>query len=219
VAEVLIGERVVIVLQTAAGGYTPLERGEIVASRLQSATSGEVRAEEVRVAAIESGHAVYVGDQIIVAVYEREAEAHAATTEALANSWRGNIIAALGSAPTEQPAAPAPGPEAPAPAAAPAAGAGETPPAAAAATVDWTGSAQKLVPIFSLETGGVYVGAAEVAGPQSQVDKVKGVAELRLDFRNVGRIYAYIPTSRIGGLDRVQGVSVWATGDVKLLNF
>jgi hypothetical protein len=87
--------------------------------------------------------------------------------------------------------------------------------------VDWEGSAQKWVPIFSLESKGVYLGAAQVAGPPAQVGKVKGVAELRLRFKDIGRIYAYIPVSTISltKLDRVQGVSVWATGDLQLVDF
>ncbi len=105
--------------------------------------------------------------------------------------------------------------------------AAEAPPAAgdakpaAADEVDWTGTAQKWVPIFSLESGGVYVGAAQIAGPPAQVAKVKGVAELRLNFQNLARIYAYIPVSTISltKLDRVQGVSVWATGDIRLVKF
>ncbi|UCC69571.1 MAG: hypothetical protein JSV79_06630 [Armatimonadota bacterium] len=89
---------------------------------------------------------------------------------------------------------------------------------AAAPAVDWVGTAQKWVPIFSLETEGVYLGAAQVAGPTSQVEKVKGVAELRLNFKNIGRIYTYVPVSTISltKLARVQGVSVWAIGDLQL---
>ena len=89
---------------------------------------------------------------------------------------------------------------------------------AAAAAVDWVGTSQKWVPIFSLETEGVYVGAAQVAGPTSQVGKVKGVAEVRLSFKDVGRIYAYVPVSTISltKLKRVQGVSVWAIGDLQI---
>jgi hypothetical protein len=87
--------------------------------------------------------------------------------------------------------------------------------------VDWNGTAQKWVPIFSLESGGVYLGAAQIAGPPAQVAKVKGVAEMRLNFQNLARIYAYIPVSTISltKLDRVQGVSVWATGDLRLVKF
>ncbi|UCC67219.1 MAG: hypothetical protein JSV79_08750 [Armatimonadota bacterium] len=226
VSEVLIGERVVIVLRTTAGGYTPLERAEIVANRLRSAMARSMEQYEVEAAPVPGGHGVYMDDQLIVAVYSTEADAHGATTEALASLWRDNISIALGAEVAEEPSGEAPQAEAePAPEPAPA---GEQGPASAAEVqaiaepevVDWTGASQKLVPVFSLEREGVRLGMAQVAGPTSQVEKVKGVAQLRLDFKHIGRIYAYIPVSSISTkLDRVQGVSVWALVDVKVLNF
>jgi len=230
VAEVLIGERVVIVLRTAAGGYTPVERAEIVANRLRSAMAASVEHYDVEAAPLPAGHGVYMNDQLIVAIYGTEANAHGATTEALANLWRDNIVIALGAEVAEEPplegpyAEPEPSPE-PAPAEEPVeeepvASVAEVQPAAEPETADWTGAAQKLVPVFSLEREGVRLGMAQVAGPTSQVAKVKGVAQLRLDFKNIGRVYAYIPVSSISTkLDRVQGVSVWALVDVKVLNF
>ena len=230
VAEVLMGENVVIVLRTYAGGYSPLERAEIVAERLRAALEGEVGAEEVQPQPVTAGYGLYVGDRLIVSVYQGEATAHEATPEALARLWGDNIVRALGlepAPPAEEPPAaeeltpaeePAPAEEAAAVPSEPAAAAAEPP---AEAALDWTGSAQKWVPIFSLESEGVYLGAAQIAGPKSQVDQVKGVAELRLNFRRLGRIYAYIPVRTISlqKLDRVQGVSVWATGDLKLVDF
>jgi len=245
VAEVLIGDRVVIVLRTSAGGYTPLERAEIVANRLRSALSEEVAAEDVQARPILSGHGVFAANRLIVAVYESEAAAHEASPESLAKLWRDNVLLALSlplpeEASEEEPpveetpgsgeaAAPGSG-EAPAPGAAEqpegpvSTGQAAAPEAATAAeptALDWMGTAQKWVPIFSLEREGVRIGFAQVAGPTSQVEKVKGVAQLRLDFQRIGRIYAYIPVSTISvtKLDRVQGVSVWALADVKVLNF
>ncbi|MCJ7823040.1 MAG: hypothetical protein MUQ26_08210 [Armatimonadetes bacterium] len=92
--------------------------------------------------------------------------------------------------------------------------------AAEAPAVDWTGSAQKTVPVFSAENDGLRLGVAQVAGSASQVSKVQGVAELRLNFQNLGRVYVYIPVSSISvKLDRVQGVSVWALAGLKVLSF
>ncbi|MGD0112795.1 MAG: hypothetical protein ABSD48_13125 [Armatimonadota bacterium] len=87
--------------------------------------------------------------------------------------------------------------------------------------LDWTGTAQKWVPIISVEQGGLSVGAAQIAGPTAQVEKVKAVAQLRLEFKSIARIYAYIPvaTLSVTKLDRVQGVSVWATGDLRIIKF
>lgn len=218
VAEVLLAQRVVMVLRTYAGGYSPLERAEIVAERLRVALEGEVVAEEVRAQPVTAGYGLYIADRLIVSVYAGEAAAHAATPEALARLWGDNIVRALGLEPAPPAQEPTPVEEAAAVASEPEAAAEETP---AAAAVDWTGSAQKWVPIFSLESEGVYLGAAQIAGPTSQVDQVKGVAELRLNFKNLGRIYAYVPvrTISVTKLDRVQGVSVWATGDLKLVDF
>jgi len=229
VAEVLIGERPVIVLRTSAAGYSPLERAEIVANRLRTAMTSEIRVEDVKVGSVPSGEGLYIRDQLVVAVYRPEAEAHGATPAALARLWRDNILLALGlEAPEEQ--APQEGAEAAPPAAqeAPAGGAAEGAAETAAVAeaevepeeVDWTGTAQKWVPIFSLEREGARVGMAQVAGPTDQIDQVKGVYQLRLDFRNIGRVYAYVPVSTISTkLNRVQGVSVWALADIKVLGF
>ena len=85
---------------------------------------------------------------------------------------------------------------------------------------NWDAWAQKTVPVFSAENDGLRLGVAQVAGSASQVAKVKGVAELRLNFRNVGRVYVYIPVSSISTkLERVQGVSVWALAGLKVLSF
>jgi hypothetical protein len=225
VAEVLRGERLVIVLRTPAGGYSPLERAEIVTNRLRAALATEVKPEEVTVSSIPSGAALSIRGEMIVAIYQPEADAHGATPTALARLWRDNILLALGhevvepqsdqaiaeeGQATEQ-AAPTPGEASPQET-------GETP---AADVVDWTGSAQKWVPVFSLETEGARIGMAQIAGTTAQVDRVKGVYELRLDFERIGRIYAYIPvgTLSITKLDRVQGVSVWALADIKVLGF
>jgi len=240
VAEVLIGERPAIVLRTSSAGYTPLERAEIVANRLRTAMASEIQVEDVKVGSVPSGQGLYIRDQLVVAVYQPEAEAHGATPAALAGLWRDNILLALGYEVPKEPALPAaePAPQegaevspeegaeaAPGAEEAPAGGAAEE--AAAAAEmeaepeeVDWTGTAQKWVPIFSLELEGARVGMAQVAGPPEQIDQVKGVYQLRLDFKSIGRVYAYVPVSTISTkLNRVQGVSVWALADIKVLGF
>jgi hypothetical protein len=214
--EVLIGDMVVIRLLTADGQYYPEDRAEIVAGRLQAALAAEPSADRVTVTAIDSARAIYIADQLIVTVSEAEATAHGTTPVALAGMWRENILTAANLQPPAAEGQTAP----PSPSEVVPAGATATS-QAASGEVDWSGAAQKWVPIFSLESGGAYVGAAQIAGPTAQVAKVKGVAELRLNFENIGRIYAYIPTSSINvaKLDRVQGVSVWATGDLRIIEF
>jgi len=233
VAEVLIGERPVIVLRTSSAGYTPLERAEIVANRLRTAMASEIQVDDVKVGSVPSGQGLYIRDQLVVAIYQTEAEAHGATPAALAGLWRNNILLALGHEVPEESApqegaeeGPEEGAEAPPTAQeVPAGGAAEEAAAAAETEaepeeVDWTGTAQKWVPIFSLELEGARVGMAQVAGPTDQIDQVKGVYQLRLDFKSIGRVYAYVPVSTISTkLNRVQGVSVWALADIKVLGF
>jgi cobalamin biosynthesis Mg chelatase CobN len=237
VAEVLVGDQVVMELRASGGGYSPLERAEIVAGRLRAAMAKDFNAEGVQVRSVLSGHGLYIDNGLIVTVDKKEGDAHGKSTEALATEWRANLLEAMGMETAEEESSaggPAAAPEsAPgeAPGGAEASPGSDQPSATATAAsetaapteppLDWTGTAQKWVPIFSLETEGAYIGAAQIAGPKSQVDKVKGVAELRLNFRNLGRIYAYIPVSTISvsKLNRVQGVSVWATGDLELVNF
>ena len=86
---------------------------------------------------------------------------------------------------------------------------------------DWDTVVKKIVPVFSLEREGVFLGAAQVAGPKEQVEKVKGVAQLQLDFRGFARIRVYLPVSSISitHLSRVQGVSVWALIEARLAEF
>jgi len=208
-AQVLVGSALVIELVRSAGGYSPLERAAAIADRLEETLESELRPSDLSVSRIGGGHALYGRDRMIAAAYAVDAGAAETTTRRLALKWRDNLAAALTGSDTPATTGPATASGSPSVAAT---GRGE---------VDWSGTAQKWVPIFSLETEGLYVGAAQVAGPTAQVEKVKGVAELRLDFQGVARIYAYVPTSTISltKLERVQGVSVWATGDLQLVEF
>ncbi len=211
--EVLIGEQSVMLLRTATADLSPKDRADIIANRLRAALGETTDPSRVYTAQLVIGEsaydAVYVGDRVITAVTKTEADAHGATTRALATLWRDNIARALGE---EQPPSPPPAEQT----------TDGTQPSSqpAKAAVDWTGTAQKWVPIFSLETSRAAIGAAQVAGPTAQVNKTKAVMQLRLDFKGFGRIYAYVPVSHISTkLDRVQGVSVWAVGDVRLVKF
>jgi hypothetical protein len=86
---------------------------------------------------------------------------------------------------------------------------------------DSSTTATKVVPIIS---GGIgsrnAVGAAQVMGPRSQVDKVQAVAQLEQDlFGREVRIRAMIPisTREIGSnISRVDGVGVSGIVDLKL---
>jgi hypothetical protein len=91
--------------------------------------------------------------------------------------------------------------------------------AEAEAAPSWESDAQKWVPIFSVQNTTVRLGAAQIAGPRRQVDQTKAVAQLQLHFRGIARVRVYIPVRSISTrLDRVQGVAVWATADLRVLS-
>lgn len=78
----------------------------------------------------------------------------------------------------------------------------------------------KVVAIISVGKG-TYIGAAQVSGPASQVQRVKAVAQLETKFPLVGntRLKALIPvesTDVIKDIKRVSGVGVSAIIDIKL---
>jgi uncharacterized protein YwlG (UPF0340 family) len=78
--------------------------------------------------------------------------------------------------------------------------------------------ATKVVPIISAGTG-TQVGAVQVMGPPSQVDKVSAVAQIEGNLRAFDiRIRALVPvaTKNITNIKRIPGVGISGLIDVKL---
>lgn len=76
----------------------------------------------------------------------------------------------------------------------------------------------KVVPIISAGSG-THVGAAQVMGPASEVQKVRAVAQVEgTIFGGVVRIKALIPvsTTSVSNIRRVDGVGVSAIIDIKI---
>ncbi|MDI6772234.1 MAG: hypothetical protein QME77_06550 [bacterium] len=82
----------------------------------------------------------------------------------------------------------------------------------------------KVVPILSISIGvsspgGAYVGAAQVSGPRSAVDRVEAVAVIEADFQAAFRIKAFVPVDNLKpweSLRRVPGVGVSAIVDIRI---
>ncbi len=82
----------------------------------------------------------------------------------------------------------------------------------------------KVVPILSISIGignpgGAYIGAAQVSGPASAVNKVEAVALLEADFQTAFRIKAYVPVDNLQpwkAFRRVPGVGVSAIIDIRI---
>ena len=80
--------------------------------------------------------------------------------------------------------------------------------------------ATKVVPVVSVGRG-IYVGAAQVVGPEEAIKKVKAVAQVEAKYQWRWRMHVYLPVSTErpkGKVDKwvVKGVGVSALIDVKL---
>jgi len=76
----------------------------------------------------------------------------------------------------------------------------------------------KVIPIVSVGSG-TSIGAAQVAGPKAEVDKVKAVAELSVSFMGRIGVRVLVPIDSTNPLERfrrVQKVGVSAVIDYKL---
>ena len=74
---------------------------------------------------------------------------------------------------------------------------------------------KKIVPIISVGSN-LSVGAAQVAGAERDVNKVKAVAQIETDYKDKARIKILVPIQTekvIQKIDRVPGVSVIAVAD------
>ena len=198
--EVVVNGAVVMRIRTAAGGYSATQRAEQVADRLNKAFAAGITWQDFRVGEMNRETALLDSRGELIATADRfHAQANGTTPFLLARAWDTNLIQALGGevprdAPTEAAAA-----------------------TAAASEVNWEAQDNKVVPIFSIGTPGISIGAARVSGPKVEVSRVKAVAQVEVEFKNVLRAHVFIPVSSISTkLDRVQGVSVSALIDYNM---
>ena len=75
----------------------------------------------------------------------------------------------------------------------------------------------KVVPIVSLG-GGAHVGAAQVTGPSSEVERVEAVAQIEASFNSVARVKGLVPidSKNPSTANRIQGVGISAIIDLKI---
>ncbi len=195
VGEVLMGDTVVVRLVASAGGFTPGERAQIVASRLMNAMGQGHTWQDVRTERIGSQYALYMGNNLLVTADPRAARAQNVTVAQLAGQWRGNVQTALRVTGTPV-----------------VAGTTETWPS-------WTNPGNKVVPIISAGSPGVRLGAAQVVGPQERIAQVQAVFQVDLEFQRAARIRVFVPSSSLTALNRVQGTAVSALLQYTLFRF
>jgi hypothetical protein len=90
-AEVRVADKAALRLYTANGGLSPLQRADIVASRLQSQQGRGVSPSSYRAEATGSQWWVVSGSEKLVHATEEEARAHKSSPRALAASWAENL--------------------------------------------------------------------------------------------------------------------------------
>lgn len=75
----------------------------------------------------------------------------------------------------------------------------------------------KVVPIVSVGNN-AYIGAAQITGPASEIERVKAVAQLEASFNGVARVKGLVPIDRMNpvGANRIQGVGISALVDLKI---
>jgi len=201
--EVLVDGKVSLRIRSSAGGYSAPTRAEQVAARLNEALDRGATWQSLRTGKSHGEVAVLAGNDLIVTADDFHARANGTTRYGLAKMWEANLARSLQSVPGAPPVQQA------------------SAASAASPAVDWSEGGKKIVPILSVGTPGLRVGAAQVVGPKTQVEQVKAVAQLDLTFRDRFRIRAYVPVASLSvdKLRRVQGCSVWAVGEIGLLEF
>jgi len=186
VGEVLVGDIVVLRIHEPAGGYTPLARANIVASRLMTALDRGYTVNDVQVGQLNGQAVLLMGDNLLATADREEARISNSSPIGLAVAWQRNLQTALNPSSTTA-----------------VAGTQESWPA-------WTNPTTKIVPIISLGTPGVSLGFAQVTGPTERVAQVRSVVQLSAVFERAARVLAFVPSSETAGMNRVQGVAVTA---------
>ena len=190
--EVLVNDAVVMRIRSAAGGYSATQRAELVAARLNGAFVAGEGWQDFHVGTVNNEEAVVTEQGRLIVTADRfHAQVNGTTPTMLARAWETNLVQAMGGEVAAQ--------------------------APVSPEVDWERQADKIVPIFSIGTPGVSIGAARVVGPGAQVGKVKAVAQVEAQFKDVVRAHIYIPVSSISTHpERVQGASVEALIDYNM---
>ena len=224
--EVVVNGQVAIRIRSAAGGYSAAERAKRVSERLEEAMAKGLKPSQIT-AGTANGEAAVLANGLLLMTADRfHAQTNGTAPERLAATWAGNLRRALGG--KEPMTEPALGAAAARANSEPIGGSGGQMAANVTASPqhnspywsDWSTGAKKYVPIVSVGSPGVAIGAAQVQGPAAQVAKVKAVAELIVTLKgDAFRMKVYVPVDSISltNFHRVQGCSVAAFVDIRVL--
>lgn len=85
--EVLVGGQVVFRIRTSAGGYTPYQRAQLAAQRIQGLMGDSLQPEDITMRRINGQDVVMAEGQVVVTADRREARLNGTTTSSLASMW------------------------------------------------------------------------------------------------------------------------------------
>lgn len=106
VGEVLFDDQVVFRIRTSAGGYTPFQRAQIVAGRLEELMGDALQPEDITTGRVGGQEVVLAEGKIVVTADEPHARMNRTTPMALANLWAQRLENAVAGRPvTETPVA------------------------------------------------------------------------------------------------------------------
>ena len=195
VGEVLVGETVVLRITAPAAGLTPVERADIVASRLSSLLSSGHTWRNLHAGTRDGQAVLLMGDNLLVTADEGEARRNTTTPRQLASTWERSMQGALQGVTV----------------------------AAVAGTQEqwptWTKPSTKIVPIVSAGTPGIRLGFAQVSGPEERVALVHAVLQLDARFQRVARVMVFVPSSSLTSVNRVEGTAVTGLLQYTLFKF
>lgn len=186
VGEVLVGDNVVLRIHQSAGGLTPVQRAGVVANRLSTSLAQGNTINNVQVGQLNGQAVLMMGNDLLITADRGEANLNNSTPVGLAVAWQRNLQTAFNPGGVTTTVA----------------GSQESWPA-------WTNPTTKIVPIIELGTQ-ASLGFAQITGPSERVSQVKAVLQLSAVFEKTARIFAFVPSSELTGLNRVQGVAVTA---------
>lgn len=202
VGEVLIDNKAVFRIRTPAGGLSAPERATVVAERLgEMVNSGALSANDVRMGMMNGQRVLMANGDLLITADADHAVANRTTPTRLASMWQSNVVAALsGGTVARNP--------------------NRNPGRYGAASIEDVRPdlKTKIVPILSAGNG-IRIGAAQVTGPQRDIEDVKAVAEVETNFKRIARARLYVPVSNVNvtkGLSRVPRVGVSGLADVRL---
>ncbi|MHB1001806.1 MAG: hypothetical protein ACYC27_21410 [Armatimonadota bacterium] len=184
-ADIFVGQRLAMRIASSAGGFTPMERANIIAGRINNAFAAGLSWEDMRVSEMPNGTwTVAIGDRPIATADSQSARAMGISTARLANRWARQTVIALGGEPILVASQIDP-------VQVRVAGARQE-----LGALRWSTSPTKTVPLFRTADN-TQLGNVMVAGPSANLDRVAAVAVYQY-MTNDAMVWTFVPVATTG---------------------